>query len=71
MSNPLSKPKKSLTKRLLTVKETANYLGRSVNSVRELQWGGSLPFVQVGKRIHFDVYDLDRWVEEHKTRHIY
>ena len=58
-------------KRLLTVKEAAEYLGRSVWSVRELVWGGSLPCVKVGRRIHLDIFDLDKWIDQHKTTYTY
>ena len=57
--------------RLLTVKEASTFLGRSVPSVRELVWSGSLPIVRVGRRIHFDLFDLEKWIEQHKTRYTY
>ncbi len=71
ISNPKNTPKELLKKRLLTIKEAADYLGRSVWSIRELVWAGSLPIVRVGKRIHLDIHDLDRWIEQHKTRYTY
>lgn len=40
------KSKRSLEKRLCTLKEAANYLGRSDWSVRELIWSGRLPIVR-------------------------
>ena len=61
----------SLKPRLLTVKEAASYLGRSIPSIRELIWGGSLPIVRVGRRIHLDLIDLDKWIEAHKIRYTY
>ena len=67
----ISSPKNTLKKRLLTVKEAGEYLGRSIWSVRELIWAGSLPIVRVGKRIHLDIIDLDKWIEQHKTRYTY
>ncbi len=57
--------------RLLTVKDAATYLGRSVPSIRELIWGGSLPIVRVGRRIHLDLFDLDKWIEQNKTRYAF
>ena len=57
--------------RLLTVKEAAIYLGRSIPSLRELIWAGSLPIIRVGKRIHLDIEDLGKWIEQHKTRYTY
>jgi excisionase family DNA binding protein len=63
--------RESIKPRLLTVKEAAAFLGRSVPSIRELVWSGSLPIVRVGRRIHFDLPDLEKWIEQHKTRYIY
>jgi len=60
-----------LKKRLLTVEEASLYLGRSLSSVRELIWSGDLPYVKAGRRNHLDIYDLDRWIEQHKVTNIY
>ncbi len=59
-----------LVKRLLSAEEAGRYLGfKSAWPVRELKWKGDLPYVQIGKRrIMFDVHDLDRFVDERKTR---
>lgn len=57
-----------LSKRLYSEKETAKYLGRSVWKVREMRCSGKLPFIQDGKRILFDVMDLDTWIDKSKTR---
>ncbi len=59
-----------LRKRLFNTQETAQYLGRSVNAVRELQWAGRLPFVQEGRRVFFDILDLDKWINEHKRKEL-
>jgi excisionase family DNA binding protein len=56
-----------LTKRLYTVKEAAQFLGRSEWSVRELIWAGKLPCVKVGRRRHLDIYDLDSFIERNKV----
>jgi excisionase family DNA binding protein len=63
--------REDIKKRLFTAKEAALYLGRSVHAIRELQWDGLLPAVKVGRRIHFDVLDLDKFIEQHKSRDIY
>lgn len=69
--NPRRNQEEPLKKRLLTVQEAGIYLGRSVPSVRELIWAGSLPIVKEGRRIHLDRYDLDKWIAERKTRYTY
>jgi len=58
-------------KRLLSVKETGIYLGRSVVSIRELIWAGKLPCVRIDRRIHCDIYDLEKVIENHKTVYTY
>jgi excisionase family DNA binding protein len=65
------KPEREIKPRLLTLKEASAYLGRSVPSIRELVWAGSLPIVRVGRRIHLDTLDLEKWIEQHKTRYTY
>ncbi len=59
-----------LVKRLYSAREAGIYLGgKSAWTVRELMWRGELSYVHIGKRrIMFDVQDLDRFVEERKTR---
>ena len=64
MSNPMVPPKK----RLYSVTEAAQYLGRSVWSVRELIWNGTLPSVRVGRRVHLDIVDLDGWIDRNKVK---
>lgn len=64
-------PEQPLKKRLYTIKEAATYLGRSVPSLYTLIWNGDLPIVRSGKRIHLDIYDLDKWIEDNKTRFTY
>ena len=60
-----------LKKRLFTIQEAAEYLGRSVWSVRELIWKGSLPCVKVGRRVHLDIFDLNKWIDKHKDIYTY
>ena len=59
ISNPLPK-------RLLTLKEAACYLGRSLWSVRELIWKGALPYIQDCRKQYLDIRDLEIFIEAHK-----
>jgi excisionase family DNA binding protein len=61
-------PLAPLKKRLYSISEAASYLGRSVWSIRELIWKGSLPCVREGRRIHLDIIDLDQWIEKRKAK---
>jgi len=56
-----------LPKRLFTLKEAAHYLGRTLWSMRELIWKGSIPVVRDGKRIFLDIQDLEAYVTKCKT----
>jgi excisionase family DNA binding protein len=56
-----------LTPRLVNIKEAARYLSCSVWALRQLEWAGELPSVRnLGKRILFDVADLNRLVDRKK-----
>lgn len=55
-------------KRLYTLSEAADYLGRSVWSIRRLIWGAVLPSVRVQGRVHLDVADMDELIERSKCR---
>jgi len=59
-----------LPKRLYSLPEAAHYLGRTVWSVRELVWKGSIPIVREGKRIFIDIKDLEEYVLKNKTTYI-
>ena len=60
------KERRIITPRLLTIQEAGIYLGRTEWSVRHLIWKGHLPRVRIGGRIHLDVKDMDRLIEQHK-----
>ncbi|MBU2054461.1 MAG: helix-turn-helix domain-containing protein [Proteobacteria bacterium] len=62
-------PGNPLRKRLYTLKEGAEYLGRSEWGMRELIWAGVIPVVKprTARKIFLDVQDLDRFVEANKS----
>ncbi len=66
LSRALDSP--SHARRLLSVKESALYLGVSPWKMRSLGWGGAVPEVNIGRRTLFDREDLDRFIERSKTR---
>ena len=61
--------KNSTGKRLYTLREAAQYLGRSVWGMRELIWGGEIPIVrgEGNRKIFLDVMDLDEYVRQNKS----
>jgi hypothetical protein len=56
-------------KRLYTLKEGAEYLGRSEWGMRDLIWNRMIPVVKSngGRKIFIDIVDLDAYVENNKT----
>jgi len=58
------------SKRLFTIKEAADYLGRGVWGVRDLIWKGVLPVVKNGgngKKLFLDIIDLNNFIDRHKS----
>jgi hypothetical protein len=56
-------------KRLYTLKEAGEYLGRSMWGMRELIWSQVIPVVkQAGcRKIYLDKNDLDTFIEKNKA----
>ena len=59
----------SIGKRLYTLKEGAQFLGRSEWGMRELIWAGKIPVVREegARKIFLDVQDLIAYVERNKA----
>ena len=64
IDNPL---RQGLNKRLYSIKEAAEYLGRTVWAVREMLWAGKIPYIKDGRRILLDIADMDAWIDKSKT----
>jgi len=58
---------KELLPRLLTVKEAACYLGRSVSALYKLVWRKQIRSVRHGRNLRFDRYELNRWIMSDKV----
>lgn len=57
-------------KRLLNVREAAQYLGLQVDTVYKKSRLRELPSVKVGRALRFDVRALERLVEQHTNETI-
>jgi excisionase family DNA binding protein len=54
-------------KKLLTTRQAADHLSLSKSSLDQMRVKGGGPrFVKVGKKVLYDVADLDAWIEAHK-----
>ena len=54
--------------RLLTIAAAAQYLSTTVWQIRTLGWERRIPIIKLGNRYLFDRADLDRFIENQKTR---
>ena len=56
--------------RLLTVKQASEWLGLTVWALRERCWNGDIPFVRFpgGRKLYFDIKDLEMIIERNKVR---
>lgn len=56
--------------KLLSIKETALYLGIPIWRVRQLIWNNKIPFIQTGnggwKKYYIAIEDLDNWIARNK-----
>ncbi len=52
-------------RRLLNVREAAQYLGLEVDTVYRKSRLREVPCVKVGRALRFDVKALDRYIEQH------
>jgi excisionase family DNA binding protein len=50
-------------KRLISVEETAKYLGVQKSTIYSWAWRRKIPSVKMGRRLLFDQEDLDRMIE--------
>ena len=57
---------KRMEKRLLTAKETAEYLSMHYQTVYTMALCGTLPSFKVGMSRKFDKVALDKWIESQK-----
>lgn len=56
----------TIQKRLLTVREAANYLAMTSAALYQLVHRKKVPVVRLGKALRFDIQALDAWIEGHK-----
>lgn len=56
-----------MTKRLLTVKEAAEYLQVKEGTLYQWAWRKSIPFaVKVGALLRFDLVKIEKWLDENR-----
>jgi hypothetical protein len=56
-----------ITPRMLTVRQSAIYIGGTVWAIRELIWSGAVPVIK-RKGYLIDRMDLDAWIDRTKRK---
>lgn len=65
----MTSPTNTLRKQFLTKKELAEYLGLSVFTIDSwVSQRREVPFVKMGRRVMFDIGDVQAWVEANKVQ---
>jgi len=59
---------RAVGKRLLTTRETVEYLGLAEETVYKKARLRELPSVKVGRSLRFDLLALERYVEQHTIK---
>jgi excisionase family DNA binding protein len=54
-------------RRLLRLREVAEYLGLSLDTVHRMCRDGRLPYVRIGRRLRVEPEELARWVARHRV----
>ena len=67
----ISNPSQKLNKRLYSIPEASQYLGRTVWSIREMIYAGKIPYIRDGRRMLLDIHDMDRWIENNRCQYNY
>ena len=71
-SKPLCRTPNLPQKRLYSLREAAEYLGRSLWSMRELIWSGSIPVVKPegARKFFLDIEDLNNFIDRNKSTYL-
>ena len=56
-----------MEKRLLNIKEAADYLATTAGTLYQKVHNGTIPYVKIGRSVRFDVNDLDELINDNKV----
>lgn len=57
-----------MTRRLLNIKEVADYTGLSPHTLYTMVSQRRIPFVKLGRLTKFDRHELDRWIDSKSVK---
>ena len=55
-------------RRYIDIRETADYLGCTVNTLYSWVSQKRVPHVKLGRLVKFDRVDLDKWIDDNKVK---
>ena len=55
-----------ISKKLLTIKEAAEFLNIKISRLRTAIFKNEIPYLKIGRLVRFDTSDLLNWIEEKK-----
>jgi excisionase family DNA binding protein len=55
----------TVNRKMITIREAAQYLGRTVPALRAMIHRREIPFKRIGRRVFFELKELDRWIAVH------
>lgn len=58
----------TISRRLVDVRQVAEYTGLAVKTVYTMVGQRRIPFVKMGRLTKFDLRDVDMWIKEHTVR---
>ena len=59
-----------MQKRFIGIKELAQYLDLSTNTIRSWVWMRKIPYFKMGRLVRFDLQEIDLWAKEGKVKEI-
>lgn len=65
----ISNPSQKVNKRLYSIPEAGQYLGRTLWSIREMIYAGKIPYIRDGRRMLLDIEDMDSWIENNRQKY--
>ena len=57
-----------MNRRLLDIKEVADYIGLSVHTLYTMVSQRRIPFVKMGRLTKFDREEIDKWITSHSVK---
>lgn len=56
-----------MNRRLINIRELAEYLGMSINTIRSWVWLRKIPYFRMGKLIRFDLCKIEKWLKDREV----